>query len=94
MTTITETTIFDMATAATYPQGTSLDIRVEDFLDDKLQSFDDIEELDTLLENVELQRNQLQSQLDTAVKELEETRRTADDRGTPARDDRVQRRGI
>ncbi|RBR24142.1 uncharacterized protein FIESC28_03042 [Fusarium coffeatum] len=69
-----------MATAATYPQGTSLDIRVEDFLDDKLQSFDDIEELDTLLENVELQRNQLQSQLDTAVKELEETRRTADDR--------------
>jgi len=80
MTTITETTIFDMATVATYPQGTSLDIRVEDFLDDKLQSFDDIEELDTLLENVELQRNQLQSQLDTAVKELEETRRTADDR--------------
>ncbi|KAM0427276.1 hypothetical protein ACHAPT_007709 [Fusarium lateritium] len=69
-----------MATAAANSQGTSLDIRVEDFLDDKLQSTTDLENLDTLLANVELQRNQLQSQLDTAVKELEETRRTADDR--------------
>ncbi|KAM6518194.1 hypothetical protein FSOLCH5_006966 [Fusarium solani] len=69
-----------MATAAANNQGTSLDIRVEDFLDDKLQSTTDLENLDTLLANVELQRNQLQSQLDTAVKELEETRRTADDR--------------
>ncbi|KAM0348412.1 hypothetical protein ACHAPU_004384 [Fusarium lateritium] len=69
-----------MATTATNNQGTSLDIRVEDFLDDKLQSTGDFENLDTLLANVELQRNQLQSQLDTAVKELEETRRTADDR--------------
>jgi hypothetical protein len=69
-----------MATTAAHNQGTSLDIRVEDFLDDKLQSTTDLENLDTLLANVELQRNQLQSQLDTAVKELEETRRTADDR--------------
>lgn len=61
-------------------QGTSLDIRVEDFLDDKLQSTADLEDLDSLLANVELQRNQLQSQLDNAVKELEEARRTADDR--------------
>ncbi|KAH8706717.1 TIP-1 family-domain-containing protein [Ilyonectria robusta] len=61
-------------------QGTSLDIRVEDFLDDKLQSTTDLEDLDSLLANVELQRNQLQSQLDNAVKELEEARRTADDR--------------
>ncbi|WZH46397.1 TIP-1 family-domain-containing protein [Fusarium acuminatum] len=69
-----------MATTAANSQGMSLDIRVEDFLDDKLQSTTDLENLDTLLANVELQRNQLQSQLDTAVKELEETRRTADDR--------------
>ncbi|KAF4979514.1 hypothetical protein FZEAL_4282 [Fusarium zealandicum] len=69
-----------MATTATKGQGTSLDIRVEDFLDDKLQSSTDLENLDTLLANVELQRNQLQSQLDTAVRELDEARRTADDR--------------
>ncbi|KAH7249766.1 TIP-1 family-domain-containing protein [Fusarium redolens] len=69
-----------MAAVAANNQGTSLDIRVEDFLDDKLQSTSDLENLDTLIANVELQRNQLQSQLDTAVKELEETRRTADDR--------------
>ncbi|KAF5595889.1 Rad50-interacting 1 protein [Fusarium pseudoanthophilum] len=69
-----------MAAVAANSQGTSLDIRVEDFLDDKLQSTSDLEDLDTLIANVELQRNQLQSQLDTAVKELEETRRTADDR--------------
>ncbi|KAK7408276.1 hypothetical protein QQX98_009534 [Neonectria punicea] len=61
-------------------QGSSLDIRVEDFLDDKLQSTTDLEDLDSLLANVELQRNQLQSQLDNAVRELEEARRTADDR--------------
>ncbi|RBQ75139.1 hypothetical protein FVER14953_04974 [Fusarium verticillioides] len=69
-----------MAAVAANNQGTSLDIRVEDFLDDKLQSTSDLEDLDTLIANVELQRNQLQLQLDTAVKELEETRRTADDR--------------
>ncbi|KAJ4254950.1 hypothetical protein NW762_009750 [Fusarium torreyae] len=69
-----------MAAATANAQGTSLDIRVEDFLDDKLQSTADLENLDTLLANVELQRNQLQSQLDTAVKVLEETRRTADGR--------------
>ncbi|KAF5027449.1 hypothetical protein F66182_439 [Fusarium sp. NRRL 66182] len=69
-----------MATAAASAQGTSLDARVEDFLDDKLQSTADLDSLDTLVANVELQRNQLQSQLDTAVRELEETRRTADDR--------------
>lgn len=68
-----------MTTTAGNEQGTSLDIRVEDFLDDKLQSTTDLENLDSLLANVELQRNQLQSQLDTAIKELEEARRTADD---------------
>ncbi|KAF4456801.1 hypothetical protein F53441_1152 [Fusarium austroafricanum] len=54
--------------------------RLENFLDDKLQSNGDLEDLDSLIAHVELQGNQLQSQLDTAVKELEEARRTADDR--------------
>lgn len=61
-------------------QGTSLDIRVEDFLDDKLQSAADLEDLTSLLANVEVQRNQLQSQLDGAIQELEEARRNAYDR--------------
>lgn len=50
------------------------DIRVEDYLDDKLQSAADFEQLDTLLSSVELQRSQLQSQLDDASKQLEEAR--------------------
>ncbi|KAH7154929.1 TIP-1 family-domain-containing protein [Dactylonectria estremocensis] len=69
-----------MMSHAQVTQSASFDIRVEDFLDDKLQSATDLEDLDSLLANVELQRNQLQSQLDNAVKELEEARRTADDR--------------
>ncbi|KAL7938803.1 TIP-1 family domain-containing protein [Trichoderma chlorosporum] len=60
--------------------GISLDTRVEDYLEDKLQSTADLEHLDELLTNVELQRNQLQSQLDDAVRELEEARRIADER--------------
>ncbi|KAF7548186.1 hypothetical protein G7046_g8765 [Stylonectria norvegica] len=69
-----------MTTLVETPQEPSLDIRVEDFLDDKLQSTTDLENLDSLLANVEIQRNQLQSQLDNALKELEEARHTADDR--------------
>ncbi|CAG9991437.1 unnamed protein product [Clonostachys byssicola] len=61
-------------------QGESLDNRVEDYLDDKLQSTTDLDSLDELLANVELQRNQLQTQLDDAVKQLEEARHTAEDR--------------
>ncbi|OAA49622.1 RINT-1 family protein [Metarhizium rileyi] len=57
-----------------------LDVRVEDYLEDKLQSLADLETLDELLVNVETQRNQLQSQLDDALKELERARRTTDDR--------------
>ena len=68
-----------MASTA-FVQGTSLDSRVEDYLDDKLQSAVDLESLDELLANVELQRNQLQTQLDDAVKQLDEARRTAGDR--------------
>ncbi|KAI8154237.1 hypothetical protein K4K49_007823 [Colletotrichum sp. SAR 10_70] len=60
--------------------GGALDIRVEDFLDDKLQSTTDLENLDSLIANVEVQRSQLQSQLDNAVKQLDEARRTAGDR--------------
>ncbi|KAK0764920.1 hypothetical protein N5P37_002392 [Trichoderma harzianum] len=71
-----------MTTMSGITNGVSLDTRVEDYLEDKLQSTADLEHLDELLTNVELQRNQLQSQLDDAVKELEEARRTADERHT------------
>ncbi|PHH58852.1 hypothetical protein CDD81_4272 [Ophiocordyceps australis] len=57
----------------------SLDMRVEDFLDDRLQSATDLDALDDLVASVETQRNQLQSQLDTAAKELDEARHTAQD---------------
>ncbi|ODA76031.1 hypothetical protein RJ55_08313 [Drechmeria coniospora] len=60
--------------------GTALDIRVEDFLDDKLHEAADLDTLDQLLVNVETQRNQLQSQLDDAAKQLEQARHTALDR--------------
>lgn len=66
--------------SAQFIQGTSLDNRVEDYLDDRLQSITDLDSLDELLANVELQRNQLQSQLDDAVRQLEEAQRTTGDR--------------
>ncbi|TPX18210.1 uncharacterized protein E0L32_002719 [Thyridium curvatum] len=56
------------------------DVRVEDYLDDQLQSSTDLDNLDDLLANVELQRGQLQTQLDTATRELEDARREADSR--------------
>ena len=55
--------------------GQSLDIRVEDYLDDQLQTAADINNLNDLLANVETQRTQLQSQLDDAVRELDQARR-------------------
>ncbi|KAK1498284.1 RINT-1 family protein [Colletotrichum tamarilloi] len=61
-------------------QAGALDIRVEDFLDDKLQSTTDLENLDSLIANVEVQRSQLQTQLDNAIKQLDEARQTAGDR--------------
>ncbi|KAL9948736.1 hypothetical protein D7B24_008049 [Verticillium nonalfalfae] len=65
------------------PKGAQgLDIRVEDYLDDKLQSTTDLESLETLLANVETQRSQLQAQLDNAVKQLDEARFTSRDRQT------------
>ncbi|KAK1476169.1 RINT-1 family protein [Colletotrichum cuscutae] len=61
-------------------QAGALDIRVEDFLDDKLQSTTDLENLDSLIANVEVQRSQLQTQLDNAIRQLDEARQTAGDR--------------
>ncbi|CAJ2509430.1 Uu.00g144560.m01.CDS01 [Anthostomella pinea] len=55
------------------------DIRLEDYLDDKLQSTTDFENLDSLLANVEVQRSQLQSQLYDATRELEDARQAAQD---------------
>lgn len=69
-----------MATLAEPAADNDVDIRVEDYLDDKLQSPSDLNALDELIANVELQRNQLQSQLDDAVKDLEDARRTTEDR--------------
>ncbi|KAG5945171.1 hypothetical protein E4U59_006267 [Claviceps monticola] len=65
--------------------GQSLDIRVEDYLDDQLQTAADLNSLDHLLANVETQRNQLQTQLDDAIKELDEARRSTDDRNESLR---------
>ncbi|KXJ90147.1 RINT-1 family protein [Microdochium bolleyi] len=56
------------------------DIRLEDYLDDKLQSTADLDTLDSLIANVEVQRSQLQAQLDDATKELESARRAGHDR--------------
>ncbi|KAK6837874.1 RAD50-interacting protein 1 [Apiospora arundinis] len=56
------------------------DTRLEDYLDDKLQSVTDLENLDSLLASVEQQRVQLQTQLDGATQELEDVRRSAQDR--------------
>jgi hypothetical protein len=56
------------------------DIRLEDYLDDKLQSTTDLESLDELLASVEHQRGLLQSQLDDASAELQEAQRSGADR--------------
>ncbi|KAI1080950.1 RINT-1 family protein [Whalleya microplaca] len=70
-----------MAThALTRSYSVEPDIRLEDYLDDKLQSTTDFENLDSLLANVEVQRSQLQAQLDDATKELADARQSAQDR--------------
>lgn len=58
------------------------DTRLEDYLDDKLQSTIDLDNVDSLLASVERQHAQLQSQLDEATKELEEARQTTQHRQT------------
>ncbi|KAI2634644.1 RINT-1 family protein [Xylaria nigripes] len=60
--------------------STEPDIRLEDYLDDKLQSTTDFENLDNLIASVEIQRSQLQTQLDDALRELENARHSAEDR--------------
>ncbi|KAG8630032.1 hypothetical protein KVT40_001651 [Elsinoe batatas] len=46
--------------------GSQGDVRVQDYLDDRLQTAADLESLDTLLENVRRQQGLLRSQLDEA----------------------------
>ena len=70
-----------MSTALQPPtQAGGLDLRVEDYLDDQLQSTTDLEGLDDLLAKVDQQRSQLQAQLDDATRALDDARRTARDR--------------
>ena len=68
-----------MAVAAYSPEA---DMRLEDFLDDKLQSSTDLDSrnLSALLETVECQHNVLQTQLDEAARALEIARRSSKDR--------------
>lgn len=61
-------------------EGREFDLRVEDYLDDKLQTTADLDGLDEILANVETQRTLLQSQLDNAIEELEKARRDSTDR--------------
>ncbi|CAI4220019.1 unnamed protein product [Parascedosporium putredinis] len=70
----------DTSSSPSHPYDDSLDLRVEDYLDDKLQSTTDLDTLDELLAKVELQQTQLQSQLDDAAKELEDVKRNASNR--------------
>ncbi|KIH89022.1 hypothetical protein SPBR_06608 [Sporothrix brasiliensis 5110] len=53
------------------------DPRLEDYLDDKLQSTADLDTLDALLQGVNLQHDQLQTQLDDAARALEDARGAA-----------------
>lgn len=58
-----------MAATATRTSSTD-DIRLDDYLDDKLQYTTDLASLDDLLASVEAQHIQLQSQLDSATRSL------------------------
>lgn len=55
------------------------EVRVYDFIEDKLQSTTDLDHLDSLLASVEHQRTQLQTQLDDATRELDAARRSGGD---------------
>jgi RAD50-interacting protein 1 len=56
------------------------DVRLEDYIDDKLQSTTDLENLNSLLASIEVQRSQLQTQLEDAAQELADVRQSAHDR--------------
>ncbi|KAK3074537.1 hypothetical protein LTR53_002957 [Teratosphaeriaceae sp. CCFEE 6253] len=64
-----------------------MDVRVQDYLDDKLQSTADLESLDTLLETVRNQQHLLKKQLDEAK---EEHKRTLDEADLHARSVRTK----
>ncbi|CAN8105034.1 unnamed protein product [Discula destructiva] len=68
-----------MAVAA-FRTSSGDDMRLDDYLDDKLQYTTDLDSLDNLLASVEEQRSQLQSQLDDAVKSLSVARQSSDER--------------
>lgn len=63
-----------------FPTSSSDDMRLDDYLDDKLQYTTDLENLDDLLASVEEQRAQLQSQLDEATRSLSTARQSSDER--------------
>ena len=50
----------------------SVDVRIEDYLNDKLQTSADLENLDSLLENVKARQNVLKQQLVEAAKTLDD----------------------
>lgn len=72
----------NMATTAQLPYRTSSsdDMRLDDYLDDKLQYTTDLDSLDDLLASVEEQRVQLQSQLDDATRSLSVARQSTEER--------------
>lgn len=45
------------------PSGEDRDIRIEDYLNDKLQTAADLDDIDALLENVQDQQNLLKEQV-------------------------------
>lgn len=65
-----------------FRSATSDEVRLDDYLDDKLQYTTDLENLDDLLASVEEQRIHLQSQLDDATRSLEIARQSSDERQT------------
>lgn len=62
------------------------DARVGDYLDDKLQTLADLESLDSLLLNVRNQQTLLKQQLESAQKELEESKQKSVEHGSSLKD--------
>lgn len=69
-----------MALTTSFRSSSSDDMRLDDYLDDKLQYTTDLDNLDDLLASVEEQRAQLQSQLDSATSSLSTARQSTDER--------------
>jgi RAD50-interacting protein 1 len=64
------------------PLDEDQDVRLRDYLDDKLQTLADLESLDSLLINVRTQHSLLQQQLHDAQKDLEEAKKASVQHGT------------